>query len=276
MSALLDKADKLQEKVQSVANLSDTTVAGHADSADLAAVDRFVEQQKRMVITLRANAATLASKAKEMAEKVREIENLAEQKTESADSLQEQAGKLRDLEGEKRSLLLQMENPFQIGVQHRFFFARVKAGKDFQGVIQGGLNFSYTILPFASIGLTDISLYVHNTHDSKDSIRLALCAAPSIAFFSFPIHTLQVGGGFSVMLQGQVGGAKAADVAVTPSGSLFSEAWLGNHFSFGPLFALHYQAHGAAYAVMIPSADDNSLGAGTWWSDAGIVFHYHF
>jgi ribose 1,5-bisphosphokinase PhnN len=63
---------------------------------------------------------------------------------------------------------------------------------------------------------------------------------------------------------------------VTPTLALFGEKWFGDHFSLGPIFALHFQAHGEAYALMIPLPADNSIAKGTWWTDAGVAFHYHF
>jgi hypothetical protein len=268
MDALLEKANNLQEKVQVAKTLTDSNTVGHGDSLEMATVDRFLDQQKQMVVTLRTNAAALAEKAREMAVKVRTIEVMAEAKESAADSLEDAVDEIQSTDE-----ALPLRHRFQVGMQNRLAVIPVAGEDDFRLMWQGGFNVAYTPVRFMSVGVRDIMLYYNN---DRGKGRTAITGAPALTFFSFPAASRQFGGGLSIGIQAQVGAGEDASTALAPAGFLFFERWFGDHFSVGPMLSVHWQAYGRSFAPMAPRAQDNVMSRRAWWSDGGVVVHGHF
>ncbi|MBN1944039.1 MAG: hypothetical protein JW797_00110 [Bradymonadales bacterium] len=94
----------------------------------------------------------------------------------------------------------------------------------------GGLNLTYTILPYLSVGMSHLHLA---TATVVDRGRWAWGLAPTVEAFWFPLSWLELVGKVGVVLQHRVGAKLDPVLGVTPFVSVGAASWVSSWFSLG-------------------------------------------
>lgn len=296
---LEDDADDLEDEAEELlkqAGRLQTCIKLSEDADELLKIDSLqvgsdtislednLKEQKMLMLKMRNSADELLIKAKKISVRVREMKEGTDEKGDLSDKLEDKAEALEEkaeelevmadeLEEEQNTLPLSTRFPFQFGHQLRFTSVPPYNDKDPHLLLLSGVNFSFYIKDFLSIGAEDITLRFSKTMYGK---RTAISASPIVAFSFFAAGRFEFGVGMGTAIQGQVGGDKSYDIALAPFIKLFNENWVTKRFSLGPVTKFNFLAKGDLFARSIPFDQAKVLPEKAWWFDFGVTYAFHF
>lgn len=274
---LLKQAGVLQTCIR----ISDEKKENDADSAHQMPVDSSASEHQDLMLKMRNSADELLTKAKEISVKVREMKESSGEKEELSDKFQEKAEELENKADELEQTAEQLEDQlnmpdrFRLRIGHQIRFSSVPPTDDKNPhvLILSGLQASWFIKPFLSIGAEDITIRIAET---LYGARVALGGSPVLSYSYFPIKRLEIGAGLGAAIQGQVGADRKYNVAVAPFIKIFNETWVADRFSLGPVVKCNVVANGDFVSRVLPSDRSRILPVRAVWFDFGITYSFHF
>ncbi len=244
--------------------LEDST--GDVDEEFLDERKELIVKQRDMVNQLHSAADTLVQKAHAITVKMREMEDEAEEREDMAEELEEKAEEL-----DRRPLNERYALAF--GYQNHYSTVGPYDDDDAHILRMSGLFVQYALKPYLTIGVRDAMLHIEG---SLEGTRFAVSAAPFAATSYFVFHRFELEAALGAIVQGQTGADGDNDAVVAPFLSLGSNAWLGSHFSIGPVTRLGYVAMGNMCAGAVPFDKASVLPTGAFWFDVGLGIGFHF
>lgn len=252
--------------------------------SDTTSLKDNLNEQKMLMLKMRNSADELLIKAKKVSVSVREMKESSDEKEDLSDKLEDKAEALEDkaeeleemagkLEEEQNLLPFSERFPFRLGHQVRFTAVPPYNDKDIHLLLLSGLNFSFYINNFLSVGAEDITLRFSETIYGT---RIAISGSPVVSFSYFLARRFELGAGIGTAIQGQVGGDKSYDIALAPFIKLFNENWVAKRFSLGPAVKFNFLARGDFFTRSIPVNQAKVLPEKAWWFDFGITYTFHF
>ena len=290
-----DLEDEAQELLKQAGNLQTCIKLSkeadeilYADSlplgGDTTSLKGNLNEQKMLMLKMRNSADELLIKAKKISVSVREMKESSDEKEDLSDKLEDKAEALEDkaeelegmaemLEEEQNQLPFSERFPFRLGHQVRFTAVPPYNDRDINLLLLSGLNFSFYINNFLSVGAEDITLRFSETIYGT---RTAISGSPFISFSYFLARRFELGAGIGTAIQGQVGGDKSYDIALAPFIKFFNENWVAKRFSLGPAVKFNFLARGDFFTRSIPFDQAKVLPEKAWWLDFGITYTFHF